>query len=162
MPSGPKFTENSYTDMKSKTKWSLKMDKPSAPEVKMGPDPWNERYGGSQMVIPTPRLIEKLLYQIPKGKVWTTSQLREHIAFECNADYACPMTSGIFLRICAEYAEELKAEGQLKIPPYWRIVRDDGSFIEKFPGGIEAQMYILKTEGQEFIFKPNKKPKLKI
>lgn len=148
--------------MKSNSKWKIKMDKPSAPEVKEGPEPWNNRYGGTKMVIPTPRLIEQLLFQIPKGKIWTTSQLREHIAYECKADYACPMTTGIFLRICSEYTEELRAEGAKKIPPYWRIVRDDGSFIEKFPGGIEAQIKILKTEGHEFIFKVNKKPKLKI
>ncbi|MBK9270481.1 MAG: methylated DNA-protein cysteine methyltransferase [Saprospiraceae bacterium] len=133
--------------MKSKTSWKIKMDKPLAPEIKEGPEAWNHKYGGTKMLIPTPRLIESLLYQIPKGKIKTLSALREELAEECGADYACPLTTGIFLRICAEYAEELITGGQKKIPPYWRVVRDDGSFFEKFPGGEEQQMKKLQSEG---------------
>ncbi len=146
--------------MKSRVPWKIKMDKPSMPEVKKGPDEWNVRYGGTLMVIPTPRIIEKLLLQIPKGKVITLSQLREHIAEECKGDYACPLTTGIFLRICSEYAEELRQEGKIKIPPYWRVVRDDGSLIEKFPGGTESQMEYLKSEGRMFQRSPRGKIKV--
>jgi hypothetical protein len=146
--------------MKSKIPWKLKMDRPQTPEIKPGPDTWNERYGGHRMVIPTPRIIEKLLFEIKKGKVWTLSQLREHIAEECKADYACPMTTGIFLRICAEYAEEIRNEGAKKIPPYWRVVRDDGSLNEKLPGGIEQQMKYLTAEGITFQILPKKKPRV--
>ncbi len=146
--------------MKSNVPWKLKMDRPATAEIKQGPEPWNMRYGGTKMVIPTPRLIEKLLFEIKKGKIWTLTQLREHIADECKADYACPMTTGIFLRICAEYAEELKAEGVKKIPPYWRVVRDDGTLNEKLPGGINQQIELLSSEGIKFQITPNKKPRV--
>ncbi len=146
--------------MKSKIPWKQKMDKPLTAEVKEGPSEWNERYGGEMMVIPTPRIIEKLLYEIPKGKIWTNSQLREHIADTCNADYACPLTTGIFLRICAEYAEEIRNEGSKKIPPYWRVIRDDGTMNEKFPGGIERQMKLLKSEGHRIVIEGKKKPRV--
>ncbi|MBK9109581.1 MAG: hypothetical protein IPM92_14710 [Saprospiraceae bacterium] len=136
--------------MKSRTSWNVKMDKPALPEIKTGPVEWNERFGGNKMVIPTPRLIEKIIFEIPTSKTLKLTQLREHIAEECKADYACPLTTGIFLRIVAEYAEELKKEGELKIPPYWRIIRDDGSLFEKFPGGIESQMEKLIKEGHQF------------
>ncbi len=146
--------------MKSKVPWKVKMDRPPEAEVKAGPEEWNKRYGGTLMVIPTPRIIEKILYEIHFGKVITLSQLREHIAEECKADYACPLTTGIFLRICAEYAEELRNEGKHKIPPYWRVVRDDGSLIEKFPGGPEFQMEQLKSENRVFIKNPKGKIKV--
>lgn len=143
--------------MKSKTSWKNKMDKPPAPDVKVGPREWNDRYGGNRMVIPTPRLIEQLLYQIPDGKFWTLTQLREHLAESCQADYACPLTTGIFLRIVAEYSEELRSEGIPKFPPYWRIIRDDGSLFEKFPGGEQAQAEKLKKEGHTFSVSPRGK-----
>lgn len=146
--------------MKTKTTWALKMDKPVAPDLQEGPASWNASYGGKIMVIPTPRLIEKLLYEIPKGKIKTLSSLRQEIANETGADYACPLTTGIFLRICSEYAEELRSEGVKKIPPYWRVVRDDGSPIEKFPGGPEAQIRILKSEGRTFKRKSSRSERL--
>ncbi len=143
--------------MKTKKSWKVKMEKPQAPEILIGPENWNQRYGGQKMVIPTPRVIEKLLFEIPKGKVWTNSQLRERIAEDCEADYACPLTTGIFLRICSEYAEELRMGGVKKIPPYWRIIKDDGSFNEKFPGGVEAQIEKLKNEGHTLTQTPRGK-----
>lgn len=146
--------------MKSKVPWKIKMDKPLTAEVKEGPEEWNERYGGKMMVIPTPRIIEKLLFEIKKGKLWTNSQLREHIAEECKADYACPLTTGIFLRICAEYAEEIRKDGNTKIPPYWRVVRDDGTMNEKFPGGLEHQIELLKSEGHEIVIEGKRKPRV--
>ncbi len=136
--------------MKSRTPWKVKMLKPATFIIEEGPANWNEKYGGTRMVIPTPKIIEQILYGIREGKVMTLSQLREHIADQCKGDYACPLTTGIFLRICSEYAEEIRKEGAKKIPPYWRVVRDDGSLIDKFPGGIEAQMKILKSEGIKF------------
>jgi hypothetical protein len=138
------------------------MDKPSAPEIKEGPEIWNQKFGGSRMVIPTPRLIESLLFKIKKGTVKKLEALREEIAFETGADYACPLTTGIFLRICSEYAEEIRKEGNTKIPPYWRVVRDDGSMMEKFPGGPEAQVEKLREEGIRIILKGNRKKKLAV
>ena len=146
--------------MKSRTKWSLKMEKPAEPEIKEGPEIWNKKYGGSRMVIPTPRLIESLLFKIKKGTVKKLEALREEIAFETGADYACPLTTGIFLRICSEYAEEIRKEGANKIPPYWRVVRDDGSMLDKFPGGPEAQAEKLREEGIRIALKGTRKKKL--
>lgn len=150
--------------MKSKVPWKQKMDTPADPEIKEGPDVWNNKYGGTKMIIPTPRIIEKILMDIPRGKVITSSQLREHIAALYRADYACPLTTGIFLRICSEYAEELRNEGSKNIPPYWRVVKEDGSLNEKFPGGIAAQSKKLKDEGHEVILigKIKKRPAVKL
>ncbi len=148
--------------MKSKTSWRIKMEKPLSPEIKEGPEIWNKKFGGNKMVIPTPRLIESLLFKIKKGQVKKLESLREEIAYETGADYACPLTTGIFLRICSEYAEEIRKEGAVKIPPYWRVVRDDGAMMEKFPGGPEAQAEKLREEGVKIVLKGARKKKLAV
>jgi hypothetical protein len=63
----------------------------------------------------------------------------------------CPLTTGIFLRIIAENEEELRAQGSAQIAPYWRVVKDDGSLYDKFPGGIAAQAERLAAEGVSII-----------
>ena len=57
------------------------------------------------------------------------------------------MTTGIFVRIAAEAAEEDRRNGKTRITPYWRVIRDDGSLNDKFPGGVEHQAACLKLEG---------------
>lgn len=148
--------------MKTKTSWKVKMNKPIDVEVKPGPEIWNQTYHGSMMVIPTPRLIEGILFEIPTGKILTNSQLKEIIADRTHADYACPLTTGIFLRICSEYAEELRHEGIQNIPPYWRIVKDDGSLNEKFPGGVANHYKLLKAEGHSFHYLGSRKKRIAV
>jgi len=59
------------------------------------------------------------------------------------------MTSGIFLRLCAEAAEEELALGKKEIAPLWRVVKDAGSLMEKFPDSPNLQAKRLKSEGFE-------------
>ena len=58
----------------------------------------------------------------------------------------CPITTGIFVRIAAEAAEEQLEQGIERVTPYWRVVRDDGSLIARFPGGAAR----LRAEGHDF------------
>jgi hypothetical protein len=91
---------------KSKTTWVEKMNKPLYPVVKEAPKEWVERFGGHRMLIPTPRAIEEIVRDIPKGKLLTVSDLRNKLAKKYNADFSCPLTTGIFLRILSEFCEE--------------------------------------------------------
>ena len=52
-----------------------------------------------------------------------------------------------FVRIAAEAAEEELRAGKKQVTPYRRVIRDDGSLNEKFPGGAKAQARHLKEEG---------------
>jgi alkylated DNA nucleotide flippase Atl1 len=58
----------------------------------------------------------------------------------------------------AEAAEEDLAEGKKNIAPYWRVVKDDGSLNEKFPGGTYLQSTRLKEEGHYILPGRGKKP----
>jgi len=100
-----------------------------------------------RMLIPKPLDVDALMRKIPEGKLATADQIRAQLAKDCDADYTCPLTTGIFLRIAAEAAEEDLVEGRESVTPYWRVIKANGSLNEKFPGGVEAQAARLREEG---------------
>lgn len=104
-------------------------------------------YPPGRMLISSPLEIDAVVRRIPPGRVLTMGALRDNLARNHKADYTCPLTTGIFLRIVAEATEEEKAGGQLRTAPYWRVVRDDGALLDKLPGGVEAQARRLDEEG---------------
>jgi len=106
-----------------------------------------KRFGKGMMLIPRPADVVALVRETRRGKLVTVSQLRERLAQDAGADCTCPMTTGIFVRIVAEAAEEARREGKTRITPYWRIIKDDGGLNEKFPGGTRAQAARLREEG---------------
>jgi len=59
--------------------------------------------------------------------------------------------TGIMMWIVAEAADEEARAGELRITPYWRVVKDDGSLNPKFPGGIERQEEMLRDEGHRIV-----------
>jgi len=72
---------------------------------------------------------------VPQGHVMTFTQLRAELAARAGAQAACPLTTGIFLRLVAEEAEEQLAAGASRVAPWWRLVRDNGALSDKAPGG---------------------------
>lgn len=56
--------------------------------------------------MPTPLLVDELIRKVPKGKLVTVEQVRERLAKDFKADSTCPLTTGIFIRIVGETAEE--------------------------------------------------------
>ena len=105
------------------------------------------RFGHGKMLIPTPMLVDDLMRKVGKGKLITAGQIRQKLARDCAADVTCPLTTGIFMRIAAEAAEEDRANGRQRVTPYWRVVKDDGSLMPKFPGGEAQQARWLRSEG---------------
>jgi hypothetical protein len=151
-----------YIPMATKPKptWRSKLEKPLVPEiVKVKPNS-PKAWGTGNMVIVTPKIINDLINTIPKGKLITIKEMREKFAHDYNADTTCPLTTGIFLRICAETAEEDFAAGNKTITPYWRVIRDTGEMIDKFPGGVEHHAELLKKEGHQILVTGRKGNKL--
>jgi len=85
--------------------------------------------------------------RVQTGKLVTVGQIRRRLAKDYGGDTACPLCTGIFLRIAAEAAEEDLTRGATEITPYWRVVKADGGLNEKFPGGVDAQAAHLREEG---------------
>ena len=134
--------------------WRAKLEKEQEPKVVDVPPKMAKRFGTGKMLIATPLLVDALMRQVPDGKLVTMGQIRERLARDFKVDSTCPLTTGIFLRIAAETAEEDLRTARKEITPYWRVVRDDGSLNEKFPGGVAAQSERLKEEGH--IIEPGK------
>lgn len=129
--------------------WREKLEHPGAdlPKIVRVPTKWKKRFGTGTIVIANPLDVDALIRTVRKGKVVKQTQLREHLARKYGADHTCPLTTGIFVRIVSEAAEEDRRAGKKRITPYWRVLRDDGSLSEKFPGGPASQARHLRAEG---------------
>jgi len=130
----------------SRTRWREKLEKPQEPKVVQIP-PKMSRFGKGTMLIPTPMLVDELIRKVPKGKLITSSELRRKLASDFATNVTCPLTTGIFVRIAAEAAEEDRTNGKRRLTPYWRVVKDDGGLNPKYPGGVDAQARNLRAEG---------------
>ena len=143
---------------RTRKSWREKFEAVPEPRVVDVPPKWVNRFGGGKMLIATPLLIDGLIRKVEKGKLVTIREIRERLAKDFKVGSTCPLTTGIFVRIAAEVAEEDSSSGETDITPYWRVVRDNGSLNEKFPGGVEAQAARLRKEGHTIEPGKGKKP----
>ncbi len=144
--------------MKSRKTWREKLEKELEPKVVDVPPKMAKRFGTGKMLIPTPLLVDALIRKVETGKLVTIGEIRERLAKDFKVDSTCPLTTGIFVRIAAETAEEDLSRGVTEITPYWRVIRDDGSLNERFPGGVEVQAVHLQEEGHTIELGKGKKP----
>jgi len=144
--------------MKTRKSWREKMNNPNLPKVVDVPAGMRKRFGQGTMVVPSPREVERLMQTVPEGRLTTAARIREFLAGKHGVDTACPLATGIFVRIVAEAAEEEALSGREKITPYWRVVQDDGSLNPKFPGGVQRQAERLRAEGHRIQGAKGKKP----
>ena len=165
----------------SRTRWREKLEKDQPAKLAKVSGLMAKRLGPGNLLIPRPIDVDAVIRGIRKGKLVTVSQIRAKLASDFNAlptvsrraaacyrinddsdDFkaasACPLCTGIFVRIAAEAAEEDRSAGKKRITPYWRVVRDDGGMNEKFPGGPTAQARRLQAEGHGLEPARGKKP----
>ena len=131
----------------SRTNWRAKLEKVQEPKLLDVPPSMQKQLGCGMMLIPRPLDVDALIRTVSRGKLVTVNQIRSRLAAQHNADVTCPLTTGIFIRIASEAAEEDRKAGKSRITPYWRVLREGGLLNEKFPGGVEAQAAKLVTEG---------------
>ena len=85
------------------------------------------------MYISTPGEINTYIINIPKGVTITPKQMREDLAKSNHADYTCPVTTGIFLRIVAEtaYKKYSISKKTDEITPFWRVIEPNSKVAKK-------------------------------
>src|SRR5438132_9121724 len=115
-------SEATMAKFTSKTKWRTKLEKPQERAVVKLEGKMKERLGEGTLLIPTPLDVDGAIRKIGKGKLATTTVLRETLAKQYGATTACPLCTGIFTRIAAETAEEDRAGGAKTVTPYWRVL----------------------------------------
>jgi hypothetical protein len=84
--------------------WREKMNRPA--KIIDIPPKMQKRFGPGKMLIPSPLDVDALIRTIKRGALITQSQIRERLAHAHQADDACPIATGMFVRIVAEAAEE--------------------------------------------------------
>jgi hypothetical protein len=99
---------------------------------------------GSMLYVGTPQLIDEYVRKIPHGEVRTMVRLRNELARQNNCDATCPVSTAIFLRICAQAAiEKIKASYALEdVSPFWRVIDSDSNIAQKIdidPSWIDTQ-----------------------
>lgn len=104
--------------------------------------------GQGTMLISSPRAIDAVVREVPSGRIVTLPDLVARLARDAGTTTACPMTTGIFLRVVAECAELDAAEGR-EVAPYWRVIKSKGRLNAKFPGGVFGQAERLQAEGHQ-------------
>ncbi len=140
--------------MKTKKSWREKLaDDKNLPKVEKVAGKLSRRWGGGVMVIPAPREVDALMRQVPKGRLVTIKELRAALAKKHKADFACPITTGIFSWIAAHAAAEAEAEGAKRSTPYWRTLKTGGEVNPKYPGGVAVLAKRLRAEGHQLVAK---------
>lgn len=107
---------------------------------------------GDSVVLAPALEVEAVMRQVPEGRLITLAQICQRLAAQYHAQYCCTLTTGIFITIVANAAEEVQRD-----VPYWRTIKNDGQLNAKFPGGAEAQKTRLVQEGHTILTKGRKR-----
>jgi hypothetical protein len=136
--------------MAVKKTWLEKLNEKKDAIVKRIDSGFADIPAGSLMLIATPAIIESYIRKIPKGRKVTLQTMRKDLALEAGAEYTCPLTTGIFLRIVAEanYEKYATTKSFRGVAPFWRVVQPGTTLAKKL------------TFGQAFIIKQRKVEKI--
>lgn len=109
--------------MKRKT-WTERLNDPRPFEVKPAPSDIAGMKRGQIMLIPTARLVDTFVRQIPPGEHIDVPTLRQRMAAAHQAQVTCPITTGFHLRTVAEAAFESLNDGEAleAVTPFWRVL----------------------------------------
>ncbi len=146
--------------MEKNKNWEEKMkDSKDLPKVvKLAPN-GVKHWGGETMVVPAPLEVDEIMRSVPEGKLITINEIRQKLAKKHHTDIGCPLTSGIFVWIVANAAEEMREKGEIsdeEITPWWRTLKSGGILNEKFPSGPDMQIKMLEGEGHKVVQKGKK------
>lgn len=136
--------------MAAKKTWIEKLHCDKVPQIKHIDFDFADIPANSKMLIATPLLIENYIKKIPKGKTVQVQTLRKDLALDNGADYTCPVTTGIFLRIVAEANfEKYQGNTSLKnIAPFWRAIAPHSALAKKLSFG---QDFLIRQRQAEKI-----------
>lgn len=111
-----------------------------------------EKYGGNKMYFAPPIDYDKVMKQIPYGKIITVGKIREYFAELNGADFTEPITAGIFVSIAAWASYQRSEDGT----PYWRTLKANGELNAKDPGSTGLQKKKREAERHTVIQKGRK------
>ena len=134
--------------MAIKKSWLDKLNENKEPKIKKIDIDFADIPAGSNMFIATPKLIDQYINEIGVGKRIDLKTMRKDLAIEHNADYTCPVTTGIFLRIVAEANYEKLQQGihLQEITPFWRVIEPNSALAKKLTFGQDFLLEQIEKE----------------
>ena len=134
--------------MAMKKTWLDKLNETKEPKIKRIDIDFADIPAGSNMLIATPKIIDNYIQEIGVGKRIDTKTLRKDLALAHNADYTCPVTTGIFLRIVAEANYEKLQQGKNveEITPFWRAIEPNSVLAKKLTFGQDFLLQQIEKE----------------
>jgi len=134
--------------MSKKKSWLDKLNENKEPKIKRIDIDFADIPAGSTIFIATPKLIDQYFKKIGIGKRINIKTLRKDLALAHNADYTCPVTTGIFLRIVAEANYEKLQQGERleEITPFWRAIEPNSTLAKKLTFGQDFLLQQIEKE----------------
>jgi hypothetical protein len=129
--------------------WQEKLNIDREPVIEKADKDFGGIRTGQLMLIPTPRIVDEYIRQIPKGKEADMVTIRKDLAAEYGAEVTCPLTTGIFVRIVAEAAFESYQKGTPlnRITPFWRVINLKSPAAKKLTFGTDLLADQRRKEG---------------
>jgi len=138
--------------MRPRKSWRDKLaDSKGLPRTEKVTPRLRARWGSGTFVIPAPLEVDAMMRLVPRGKLTTINEIRSALAKKHDANFGCPITTGIFAWIAANAAEEAAGAGEADLTPYWRTLKAGGQLNPKYPGGIDGVRKRLRAEGHQIV-----------
>jgi hypothetical protein len=117
--------------------WSEKLSSERPRKVKPAPKDFADVMAGQKMLLTTARDVAAYLKTIRKGHEIDVKALRTGLARKYDADIACPVVTGICLRIVAEAVGEQLDAGvsAANVVPVWRAMPAGAPIWSKLENG---------------------------
>jgi hypothetical protein len=131
-----------------KKTWTEKLNIDREPEVCVLDKPCVGIEAGKKLLVATPKVVEDYVRKIPKGRSVDVKTLRDDLARQFGADSSCPLSTGMYLRIIAEAANEQREQGVPleRIVPFWRVVSPVSPTAKKLTFGTEWLVSMRRKE----------------
>lgn len=133
--------------------WKEKLQIDRKPEVVKIAKTYAGIPAGSRVLVSTPKEVDRFIRKIPEGTFVSPEELRKKLAARHGADAACPLATGIFLRIAAEAAWEQMQTDDNDVTPFWRVVPRGSSLARKLACG---EKFVRKMQNREGIAAPRR------
>ncbi len=110
--------------MALKQTWAEQLAASDQIDIRPVPDGRRGMTPGKSMLYPSARMVDEAIRAIPEGEGISPRDLRLHLAEAQDADYTCPVTTTMMLRIVAEAANEAHEQGASlgDVTPVWRVL----------------------------------------
>lgn len=104
--------------------WTERMNSGRSPMWRIQDTPVEGVPAGARLLVSTPVMVDAAIRNIPWGMFAGPAEIRRLVAEEYGAEYVCPVTFGMNLRIVAESAYEQFRQGvpAANVTPVWRVI----------------------------------------